>query len=212
LLCSIAELVYSIERNLLDIFENLHAFFMAFESRLKAEGFKSRVINVVKVWEDWAVYPKDFLARLKCTFLGKQLAQITEEPKPIIEETDLDGAPLSGDDKEDEDLDGIPLDGAALLKSALLRSNAITDAMPLQKDVLGRRDEIHDDIDGVPCKKTKFKPNTLFFSLTVWLFSPFYPVDYDIDGIPLEKVAADISNKTGNLFNLKACVFFFCFK
>lgn len=43
------------------------------ESRLKAEGLKSRVINVIRVWEEWTIYPKDFLAKLKSVFLGKQV-------------------------------------------------------------------------------------------------------------------------------------------
>lgn len=43
------------------------------ESRLKAEGLKSRVINVIRVWEEWTIYPKEFLAKLKSVFLGKQV-------------------------------------------------------------------------------------------------------------------------------------------
>lgn len=46
------------------------------ESRLKAEGLKSRVLKVVRAWEDWAVYPKEFFVKLKSIFLGKQVKSI----------------------------------------------------------------------------------------------------------------------------------------
>lgn len=63
----------SIEKHLLEIFENLHTFYNNIESRLKAEGFKTRVLNVLKAWDDWAVYSKDFLLQLRSIFLGKQV-------------------------------------------------------------------------------------------------------------------------------------------
>lgn len=75
--------------------------------------------------------------------------------------SDLDGAPLSGDEKDDEDLNGVPLDGAALLKSALLRGlpgsastqspARIGDHAPSQL-MSGDRDDsdFDDDIDGIP--------------------------------------------------------------
>jgi len=43
---------------------------MSLESRLKAEGFKLRVMQMFRAWEEWAVYPKDFLIKLQNTFLG----------------------------------------------------------------------------------------------------------------------------------------------
>lgn len=57
----------------MDVFENLHNFYNSIESRLKAEGFKTRVLNILKAWDDWAVYSKEFLAQLRSTFLGKQV-------------------------------------------------------------------------------------------------------------------------------------------
>uniref|UniRef100_A0A0K8V8T1 U2 snRNP-associated SURP motif-containing protein n=1 Tax=Bactrocera latifrons TaxID=174628 RepID=A0A0K8V8T1_BACLA len=101
--------------------------------------------------------------------------KIAPSPPPIEEaveelQDDIDGAPLSGDEKDDEDLDGIPLDGAALLKSALMRG--LPEAMSIQKTTPTRRGtgiEEDDDIDGVP-------------------------LDEDIDGIPLEKLPSDLSD------------------
>lgn len=73
-------------------------------------------------------------------------------------EHDIDGAPLSGEDNEDEDVDGVPLDGAALLKGALLRG--IPEAKPISRgsprslpeDSRDNTDDEDDDIDGIPCK------------------------------------------------------------
>ncbi|EDS29650.1 gar2 [Culex quinquefasciatus] len=42
----------AVKENLLGIFKNLFAYHMQLDSRLKAEGFKSRVMNVFKAWED----------------------------------------------------------------------------------------------------------------------------------------------------------------
>ena len=59
-----------LEARLLQIFQDVHAAYMSLESRLKAEGFKQRVMQMFRAWEDWAVYPKDFLIKLQNTFLG----------------------------------------------------------------------------------------------------------------------------------------------
>ncbi|XP_017002072.2 U2 snRNP-associated SURP motif-containing protein [Drosophila takahashii] len=158
----------SVEKQLVDIFENLHNYYQNIESRLKAEGFKSRVCNVIRTWEEWTIYPKEFMAQLTAKFLGKPYIMPVSS-SPQAEETrsdealdeDIDGAPLSGDEKDDEDLDGVPLDGAALLKSALKRAIPDADAATPKRET-PRRDEYLDEIDGIP-------------------------FDEDLDGIPLEK-------------------------
>lgn len=61
---------FSMEKHLEQMFQHLHASYMALESRLKAEGFKLRVLQVFKAWEEWAVYQRDFLNKLKHIFLG----------------------------------------------------------------------------------------------------------------------------------------------
>ena len=63
-------LFFSFESRLLGIFTEVYAAFRNVESRLKAEGFKVRVLQIFRAWEEWAVYPKDFLIRLQNTFLG----------------------------------------------------------------------------------------------------------------------------------------------
>lgn len=63
------------EKNLELVFRHLNAAYMALDSRLKAEGFKLRVLQVFKAWEDWTVYSKDFLVKLKHIFLGMTMVK-----------------------------------------------------------------------------------------------------------------------------------------
>ncbi|XP_037821310.1 U2 snRNP-associated SURP motif-containing protein [Lucilia sericata] len=178
----------AIEKHLLEIFENLHTFFNNIESRLKAEGFKTRVLNVLKAWDDWAVYSKEFLAQLRSIFLGKQnqtpaTPPPQEEVKEMEEEEDIDGAPMSGDEKDDEDLDGVPLDGAALLKGVLMRGLPDTKkSTPRRSQDVSCDADYNDDIDGVP-------------------------LDDDIDGVPLEKDLNDTGDMGGSKQSTKPRAF-----
>lgn len=117
------------ERNLVDMFRGLFESYKMLESRLKAEGYKVRIMKLFRTWEEWAVYNRDFLIKLQNTFLGLATADETGESQVS--------------DHEDEDLDGTPLDGAALLKGALMRG------IPTPEE---RSDAEEDDIDGVPCE------------------------------------------------------------
>lgn len=146
------------------IFSDLHQYNKAIESRIKAAGFKARVMQVFQAWEEWVVFPKEFLAYLKQIFLGVQPAAASA----VERNDDLDGAPLSGDEKEDEDLDGIPLDGAALLKSALARRDFEPGPTVHSPSTgKGKSSRIIDDIDGIPL------------------------ADDDIDGVPLDGAGKD---------------------
>lgn len=184
----------SLERHLESIFRHLNAAYMALESRLKAEGFKLRVLQVFRAWEEWAVYQREFLTQLKHIFLGIGAAARDDNKPP----PDLDGSLLSADEKDDEDLDGVPLDGAALLKSALMRGipsasgntaspGRLGSADVSKPTVTHRRGTLEvgrdaddsdyddDDIDGVPM------------------------LDDDIDGVPLETATVG-SSKAGGGF------------
>ncbi|GFG39613.1 hypothetical protein Cfor_02887, partial [Coptotermes formosanus] len=131
-----------LESRLLNIFQDVHAAYMSLESRLKAEGFKLRVMQMFRAWEEWAVYPKDFLIKLQNTFLG--LTSTVKETE-VRMESELDGLPMSGGEGEGEDLDGVPLDGAALLKGAMKH----TRPLPAPDDDLDGV-PMDDDIDGEP--------------------------------------------------------------
>lgn len=141
------------ERTLVDMLKGIHSSYMSIESRLKAEGFKFRIMQMFRAWEEWAVYSRDFLTKLQNIFLGYS----TDDK----ESADIDGAPLSGDEKDDEDLNGVPLDGAALLKGALLRGipdvkpSAVPRGTPMRP--VDNNSDVDDDIDGVPCKIYCFK-------------------------------------------------------
>ncbi|GFY61214.1 hypothetical protein TNIN_149781 [Trichonephila inaurata madagascariensis] len=122
------------QNKLPDIFKDLHEIFQGIDGRLRAEQFKQRVVSCFRAWEDWAIYPSEFLIKLQNLFLGlvplsreanddSNSSQITQVPIPDTElpsTDDIDGVPLSTDD-----IDGVPLD------------------VPLSED--------REDIDGVPC-------------------------------------------------------------
>ncbi|XP_014215051.2 U2 snRNP-associated SURP motif-containing protein [Copidosoma floridanum] len=131
------------ESRLLEIFNEVYQAYKQFDSRLKAEGFKVRVTRMFRAWEDWAVYPREFLVKLQNAFLGlNQESEVDQE-----NEEDTDGAPLSDVDGDAvEDLDGVPLDGAALLKGAM--KHGLTSQASNYDDIDGV--PMEDDIDGVP--------------------------------------------------------------
>lgn len=160
------------EKYLEEMFKHLHATYRSLESRLKAEGFKTRVLQVLKAWDEWLVYHREFILKLRTTFLGIQHVSLrwclsptrtwitfcphTQQPEKQIEP---EPAMCSGDEKDDEDLDGVPLDGAALLKSAIMRGlpGAPTiDSSPTHESASGQSRgqksdySYDDDIDGIP--------------------------------------------------------------
>lgn len=122
------------ESRLMPIMVEMHAAYTKQESRLKAEGFRMRVLTVFKAWQDWAVYPRSYLIALQNTFLGLSC------------DTSRMSDPESDDNVEpDPDIDGAPL-------SPLSRLNRIDDidGVPLLKGALKGIGEYSDDIDGVP--------------------------------------------------------------
>ncbi|XP_066155445.1 U2 snRNP-associated SURP motif-containing protein [Euwallacea fornicatus] len=100
---------------LIEIITEVKKTYDGMESRLQAEGFRVRVLRVLKSWEDTGIYTSDFMVKLHNLFLG--LEGVAETPE---KEDDIDGNPL---DKTSDD-DGIPIDGAALLKNALSHYNS----------------------------------------------------------------------------------------
>ncbi|KAK8762979.1 hypothetical protein V5799_034412 [Amblyomma americanum] len=109
-----------------EIFKEIHEAFNSIEGRLKAEQFKQRVMSCFRAWEDWAIYPNDFLIRLQNIFLGlvpstkpvglvpsceDQSTEGEGSPPPLVKDDlleDVDGVPLVA---ADTDLDGLPLVG-----------------------------------------------------------------------------------------------------
>lgn len=111
-----------------EVFSDLNQCYSNIESRIRAEAFKQRVMNCFRAWEDWALYPQDFLIRMQNIFLGfvptnNLEAQISQENSEEEEASE-----------DDDDVDGVPLDGAAFLKAKAKRTPASDDS----------------DVDGVP--------------------------------------------------------------
>jgi len=100
---------------LCEIFTDLNNTYQKIPGRMKAESFKQRVMSCFRAWEDWALYPMDFLIKLQNIFLGLVSSASPEpERRPSVDEKSGDG---DNGDETDEDVDGVPLDGAALLKA-----------------------------------------------------------------------------------------------
>ncbi|XP_060536937.1 U2 snRNP-associated SURP motif-containing protein isoform X2 [Cylas formicarius] len=117
------------QEKLVDIMVEIKKIFDGLESRLQAEGFKVRVLRILKSWEDVGIYTSDFMNKLHNTFLG-----LEEKIKTPEREEDIDGNPL---DKTSED--EMPMDGAALLKSVMQQYSSSP--------------ELDEDIDGEEIKE-----------------------------------------------------------
>ncbi|CAG9828735.1 unnamed protein product [Diabrotica balteata] len=74
------------ELKLVDIFKCIKETYDNLEGRLQAEGFRVRVLRVLKAWDD-TIYPKDFMTKLNNIFLGTYRKNKKELPheffKPI---------------------------------------------------------------------------------------------------------------------------------
>ncbi|KAJ8309756.1 hypothetical protein KUTeg_011621 [Tegillarca granosa] len=131
------------QQKLQDVFKDVHETYESIEGRLKAEQFKQKVMGIFRAWEDWAIYPNDFLINLQNVFLGLVPSSLKEawalsEDVEDHHEADLDGAPL-------EDLDGEPIDGMVMkdlpVKSLVdvdADSNEDIDGAPLESDIDGK--------------------------------------------------------------------------
>nr|CAH0099607.1 unnamed protein product [Daphnia galeata] len=154
------------QSHMVEIVNYMHQAYEATESRLKAEAFRQRIMLCFRAWEEWNVYPAEFLIHLQNVFLGLVSADqdISQRSSGNVEDVDgiplddaeaIDGAPLS----DSEDLDGIPLDGAALLRSAVklqtsspARSFTVTKSNKYDADFDGV--PMSEDLDGVPMKSS----------------------------------------------------------
>ncbi|KAL9698536.1 hypothetical protein quinque_001977 [Culex quinquefasciatus] len=101
----------AVEENLLGIFKNLFAYHMQLDSRLEAEGFKSRVMNVFKAWEEWATRRTFCLGcstpswELRFARLLKGIAD-TDSSTPVLKHDIYNDGMLLN---TTEDIDGVPM-------------------------------------------------------------------------------------------------------
>ncbi|KAK7057008.1 U2 snRNP-associated SURP domain-containing protein [Halocaridina rubra] len=146
------------QAKLAEIFEGLHNAFNLIESRLRAEQVKQRIMQCCRAWEEWAIYPHEFLIHLQNLFLGlvkrepnmelpEEIMKCMEPMKPELDgfplDDDVDGIPIKEEEKDD--IDGVPL----------IKSDAISALMGYDDD----EDEdyldgapLDEDVDGVPMK------------------------------------------------------------
>ncbi|VDL60515.1 unnamed protein product [Hymenolepis diminuta] len=143
------------ESRLLEVFTDLGVFYHDLEGKLKTEQMKQKVMSCFRAWEEWAIYPNDFLIQLQNVFLGLT----PNVPKAMADEMD-----------EDE-LAGVPLDGEPLSAAAAAGMTAIggnvesldgaplvqydgdpldVDGSPLAHEGNGGSAEDDEDIEGVP--------------------------------------------------------------
>lgn len=139
-----------------EIFGDMNAYYDAIDSRIKAEAFKQRVMNCFRAWEDWALYPMDFLIKLQNIFLGL-VSNVNNEDGGKNGGGERKGS-VSDDDKtnseDDDDVDGMPLDGAALLKSAGAKKGRVEETP--------RRNQSDDsDVDGSPIRGLMSTPTAM---------------------------------------------------
>ena len=102
-----------------------------------------------RAWEDWALYPQDFLIKLQNIFLGF----VFTSNKDAIDDTNSKEATNSNtvdakdnteeDEDDDDDVDGLPLDGAAMLKLAQKNSGASPGSASSRKRLQGKKNPLH---------------------------------------------------------------------
>lgn len=117
-----------------EIFKDVNESYEKIEARMKAEQFKQKVMNCFRAWEDWAIYPNDFLINLQNIFLGLVTALKREESQEDKEELpqEVDGAPL-------EDFDGVPLSSEKIAAQNIEGDETVedVDGLPIDPDVDG---------------------------------------------------------------------------
>ncbi|XP_062522101.1 U2 snRNP-associated SURP motif-containing protein-like [Corticium candelabrum] len=117
------------ESSLPEVFTHLHNTLKAITGRMRAEQFKRQVMNCLRAWEEWAIYPPTYLVTLQNNFIGITFVTPPESDFVPVKSKDLDGEPLDG--VPSDDIDGVPLSMATPAEDDL-------DGMPI------------DDVDGVP--------------------------------------------------------------
>ncbi|XP_045199321.2 U2 snRNP-associated SURP motif-containing protein-like isoform X2 [Mercenaria mercenaria] len=151
------------QRKLPEIFQDVHETYENIDGRLKAEQFKQKVMLCFRAWEDWAIYPNEYLINLQNIFLGlvpKEMLSVTS-PKTEVK-PDLDGIPLA-----DPDVDGLPFEEPVAAKRG--RDDDF-DGAPLQEDLDGAPlgEATVSDLDGMPLEPSKPEPNLAKFTKSKW--------------------------------------------
>lgn len=110
------------ESRLIEVMKQIKMAYDKMDGRLKADGFRMRVMRVLKAWED-SIFSKIYMDNLTNTFLGIIAPAVDDKMD------DVDGCPVEAETDED-----VPMDGAALLKSALKQNMRSPSPIPSDYD------------------------------------------------------------------------------
>jgi len=128
---------------LLESMEHLHKALSTCSTKSQGEKFRKQVLSCLAAWQDWSLYPPQYLINLQNVFVGLTTTKAIKDNENAkllkSEEVDdeIDGEPIADDIDgipiAKDDIDGDDIDGEALIDEDI-------DGIPLTKD----------DIDGVP--------------------------------------------------------------
>jgi U2-associated protein SR140 len=125
------------EVSLPEVFGHLHKTLKAITGRMRAEQFKRQVMNCLRAWEEWAIYPPTYLVTLQNNFMGITLVA------PPAQETDF--MPAQSKDLDGEPLDGVPADDIDGIPISTGHADDDVDGLPM------------DDVDGMPFDESPIK-------------------------------------------------------
>jgi len=100
----------SFERVLPEIFEHSSEVLKRIDGKMKSESFKQKIMGCIRAWQDWAIYPSEYLLGLQNRFLGlaKPVASTDKEAdkegdkEEDSADSDVDGKPLEEEEEEEE--------------------------------------------------------------------------------------------------------------
>ena len=115
------------------VFDHLHTLFVAYDSRMKADGFRRSIKVVLDAWESWSVFSTTTLDEFERRLVHGNSQEVARDDTvgvdpstitpvssvaptfmPMVEEEDIDGVAMDDDvdgvalplDDDDEDIDG----------------------------------------------------------------------------------------------------------
>jgi U2-associated protein SR140 len=108
------KIILRFERHLLELFEHISEVWKQIDGKMKSESFKQKVLGCVRAWEDWAIYPNEYLVRLQNMFLGLAKTNSIKTSNKIENEQsnkhDENSDFHNHDGDDDDDVDGKPLE------------------------------------------------------------------------------------------------------
>ncbi|KAG0268532.1 U2 snRNP-associated SURP domain-containing protein [Actinomortierella ambigua] len=130
-----------LEGKLPAVFEKLNEIYRSIDARLKAEQFRRQVAGVLSIWENWIVFPQEYLDQLAATLVRRaagEQAEASTIPPSVPSTASGRGDGGSSSISEWSQVQGHTPDG-----------DLDVDGEPMEDDIDGVPME-DDDIDGMP--------------------------------------------------------------